>query len=292
MLDKDPDFQYVSTNPCGEIPMASGNSCLLGSINLDKFVINEFTKNASVDYDKLKTVTRIAVRELNKVLDEGLPKHPLQEQKEAVSKWRQIGLGTTSLATMLIRLGIIYGSKESLDIVTSIYKTIAETAIRESARLAIKDGMYPKCKPELIAESTFFSQFDFEKDFVDMVKTHGLRNCQLLTCAPNGSIGTMIGSGSTGIESVFALSFFRTTKTLDTKDKVFKINIPVIKQFIDKTGIIDLPKYFVSVDNIDPIDRIKVQAAAQKFIDGSISSTCNCPENTTVEDVKNIYINA
>lgn len=292
MLCYDPEFQYVSTNPCGEIPMAPGNSCLLGSINLDKFVKNPFTKDAKIDFDRLKEVTSMAVHALNVVLDEGLPRHPLKEQRDAVRDWRQIGLGTTSLGTMLMRLGIVYGSEESCKIVSEVYKTIAESAIKESLRLARIDGAYPKCKPELIVKTPFFQQFGFSDEIVDDVKKYGLRNCQILTCAPNGSIGTMIGSGSTGIESVFALSYYRTTKTLDVKDKVFKVDIPVVKEYQKTTGHAELPKYFVSVNDINPIDRIKVQAAAQKFIDGSISSTCNCPESTTVEDVKNIYISA
>lgn len=292
MLCYDPEFQYVSTNPCGEIPMAPGNSCLLGSINLDKFVKNPFTKDAKIDFDRLKEVTSMAVFALNVVLDEGLPRHPLQEQRDAVRDWRQIGLGTTSLGTMLMRLGVVYGSEESCKIVSEVYKTIAESAIKESLRLAKIDGAYPKCKPELIIKTPFFQQFGFSNEIVENVKKYGLRNCQILTCAPNGSIGTMIGSGSTGIESVFALSYYRTTKTLDVKDKVFKVDIPVVKEYQTVSGNINLPKYFVSVNDINPLDRIKVQAAAQKFIDGSISSTCNCPEETTVEDVKNIYISA
>lgn len=272
--------------------MAPGNSCLLGSINLDKFVKHSFTKNAAVDFDRLREVTDMAVFALNDVLDEGLPRHPLQEQRDAVRDWRQIGLGTTSLGTMLIRLGVVYGSEESCKIVSEIYRVIAESAIKASLQLARLNGAYPKCKPDLIVKTPFFRQFNFEDEIVNDVKKYGLRNCQLLTCAPNGSIGTMIGSGSTGIESVFALSYYRTTKTLDTKDKVFKVNIPIVQEYQKVAETNNLPEYFVSVNDIDPIDRIKVQAAAQQFIDGSISSTCNCPEKTTIEDVKNIYITA
>ena len=292
MLSQDPDFQYVSTNPCGEIPMASGNSCLLGSINLDQFVTNPFTNEAYIDLDKLRKVTDIAVRALNKVLDEGLPKHPLQEQKDAVRDWRQIGLGTTSLATALIRYGVTYGSVRSLDIVKIIYKTIAQQAILTSLDLAKKDGMYPNCKPELIVKSDFFKQFDWTEQEIADVRKYGLRNCQILTCAPNGSVGSMIGTGSTGIESLFALSYYRTTKTLENKDKTFKIDVPVVTEYKQATGNEDLPDYFVSVYSIDPLDRIRVQATAQQWIDGAISSTCNIPETATVEDVKNIYINA
>lgn len=292
MLCYDPDFQYVSTNPCGEIPMAPGNSCLLGSINLDKFVKHPFTKNAVVDFDRLREVTDMAVFALNDVLDEGLPRHPLQEQRDAVRDWRQIGLGTTSLGTMLMRLGVVYGSEKSCKIVSEIYRVIAESAIKASLQLARLNGAYPKCKPDLIVKTPFFKQFNFEDEIVNDVKKYGLRNCQLLTCAPNGSIGTMIGSGSTGIESVFALSYYRTTKTLDAKDKIFKVNIPIVQEYQKVAGTNNLPEYFVSVNDIDPIDRIKVQAAAQQFIDGSISSTCNCPEKTSIEDVKNIYISA
>ena len=272
--------------------MASGNSCLLGSINLDQFVENPFTKAAFFNLNRLKRVTDTAVRALNIVLDEGLPKHPLQEQKDAVHDWRQIGLGTTSLATALIRLGLTYGSKESIEMVDKIYHTIAEQAIRTSLDLAKKHGMYPKCKPELIVQSEFFKQFDWTQQEIKEVLKYGLRNCQILTCAPNGSIGSMIGTGSTGIESVFALSYYRTTKTLENKAKTFKIDVPVVAEYKQVTGNEDIPDYFVSVYNINPLDRIKVQATAQHWIDGAISSTCNLPETATIEDVKNIYIEA
>ena len=130
LLSNTKEFSYAGTNPCAEEPLPAGGSCLLGSINLAEFVLNPFTNESTFDFDSFKQAVKSSVKALNEVLDEGLDLHPLQEQRDSVSEWRQIGLGMFGLADMLIKLGIKYGSQESVDICDKIGFTMSNYAIR------------------------------------------------------------------------------------------------------------------------------------------------------------------
>lgn len=154
---------------------------MLGSINLASFV-----KNKEFDFDDFKDTVKKSVVALNEVLDEGLPLHPLQEQKDSVRDWRQIGLGIFGLADMLISMGIEYGSMESLELCDKIAFTMSDYAIRTSARLAKEYGAYPKCNIDEVTTTKYFIENTSEKT-ANLVKIYGLRNSQLLTIAPTGS---------------------------------------------------------------------------------------------------------
>lgn len=294
LVSNDPNFHYAGTNPCAEEPLPAGGSCLLGSLNLSEFVLNPFTDKAQIDWDSLEETTRLAVRALNQVLIEGVTLHPLEEQRNSVSQWRQIGLGTMGLADCLIKLGISYGSQESLKLIHEIYKLIAVDAIYESLDMAKEFGCYPSCNKELLTKSTFVKSLELPTDMLKDIRNYGLYNSQLLTCAPTGSIGTMLGC-STGVEPQFALSYTRKTQSLEGKDVFFKVNAKIVDDYIavhENDTIENLPYYFVTSADIDPEDRIKVQGCLQHYIDASISSTINLPKEATVEDVENIYMNA
>lgn len=276
---------------CAEEPLPAGGSCLLGSINLSEFVIKPFTDEAQIDWDSLEEATRLAVRALNLVLIEGVTLHPLQEQQESVSKWRQIGLGTLGLADCLMKLGIKYGSDDSLLAINSIYGMIAITSVLESLDMAKEYGCYPACKKGLIAESSFIKYLKLPADAIKDIKKYGLYNSQLLTCAPTGSIGTML-EVSTGVEPQFALKYTRRTQSLDGKDKYYDVNAKIVDDYIMSTGNEVLPEYFVTSADISPIERVRVQSCLQEYIDASISSTCNLPKTATTEDVFDIYMEA
>lgn len=295
MVSNDPDFKYAGTNPCAEEPLPAGGSCLLGSLNLSEFVIHPFTDKAQIDWDRLEEATRLAVRALNLVLIEGLTLHPLEEQRNSVAKWRQIGLGTMGLADCLIKLGIKYGSPESLEAIDKIYRMIAIDAVYESLDMAKEMGCYPACKKELIAESPFIKNLDLPTNMLDDIRQFGLYNSQLLTCAPTGSIGTMLGV-STGVEPQFALSYTRKTQSLEGKDVFYKVDADIVDRYNHATGAgvvgSELPDYFVTSADIDPTERIQVQSHLQQFIDASISSTINLPKEATIEQVASIYMDA
>lgn len=294
MLNTDPNFSFAGVNPCAEEPLPAGGSCLLGSINLAEFVTKPFTNDAWIKFDELEGTVAASVRALNQVLLEGMDLHPLEIQRKSVYNWRQIGLGTMGLGDMLIKLGVRYGSEESIKIIDSVFKCIATTAVETSLQLAKIEGCYPMCNKKALSESSFIKALNLPSDVVADIEKFGLFNSQLLTCAPTGSIGTMFQI-STGVEPNFAFSFNRRTVSLNSEETVYKVDADIVRQYKEHHGIIGeyiLPKEFVTSAQIKPIDRIKVQAALQKWIDASISSTINLPESTTVDEVENIYYEA
>lgn len=287
-------FKYAGTNPCGEQPLPSGGACLLGSINLSEFVVAPFTDGARIDYESLQEATMIAVRALNDVLIEGLPLHPLQEQRDSVNDWRQIGLGTLGLGDMLIMLGLKYGSKESLKIIEKVYKEIARNSILASLKLARESGAFPKCTKAIkqaIITSDFVRNLNLPLVTIDEIQRNGLYNSQLLTCAPTGSIGTML-QVSTGVEPNYAFSYNRRTVSLNNEETTYLVDAKIVSDFKRVTGRNDLPEYFVSSSDINYKDRIAVQSMLQRYIDASISSTINLPNSCTVEEVADIYMEA
>ena len=200
------DFKYAGVNPCAEEPLPAGGSCLLGSLNLSEFVLDPFTANARIDYDALEKAVFEAVVGLNQVLIEGLELHPLEEQRQSVRDWRQIGLGTMGLADMLIKLGIVYGSEQSFKTIETVYHTIASCAVLQSLELAKDGGCYAKCDKQALVNSSFIKNLNLPESVLKDISEYGLFNSQLLTCAPTGSIGTMHET-STGVEPNFALHY-------------------------------------------------------------------------------------
>lgn len=294
MLDNDERFSYAGVNPCAEEPLPAGGSCLLGSINLSEFVLDPFTDIARIDFDALEDAVSIAVLELNQVLNEGMMLHPLEEQRESVRNWRQIGLGTMGLADMLIKLGVTYGSELALIVTNNVYKAIARTSIIASLELAKVKGCYPMCNKDKLAESSFIRTLDLPMQVVEDIRTYGLHNSQLLTCAPTGSIATML-QVSTGVEPNFALHYMRKTQSLNGRDTFYEVDAKIVEDYkYNKTFTLNdkLPDYFVESKDVLPIDRIKMQAVLQKYTDASISSTINLPNEATVDDVCNIYVEA
>ena len=291
MLNNDERFSYAGVNPCAEEPLPAGGSCLLGSINLSEFVINPFTDKANIDWDGLEEAVSIAVLGLNQVLNEGMMLHPLHEQRESVKNWRQIGLGTMGLADMLIKLGVTYGSTGAIKITESVYETIARTAVIASLELAKVNGCYPMCRKEKLVNSSFIQALNLPENVLKDIETYGLHNSQLLTCAPTGSIATML-QVSTGVEPNFALHYTRRTQSLNGEDTYYEVDAKIVEDFFatPSKGLATLPSYFVESKDIAPIDRIKMQGVLQKYTDASISSTINLPKEATVDDVYNIYI--
>ena len=288
LVSEDSEFEYAGTNPCAEEPLPAGGSCLLGSINLSKFVNDDQTFN----YDDFCRTVHVAVRALNDVLIEGLPLHPLQEQRDSVGNWRQIGLGIMGLADMLIKMGIRYGSEEAVDLCDSIGFEMANAAINESSLLAKKHGSYPKYK-ECVLQSEYFINNTTEETR-DLVEMYGLFNSQLLTIAPTGSLSTMIGV-SGGIEPIYANYYERKTESLHGHDEYYKVYTPIVKDYMEANDITDdskLPNFFVTAQTLNYLERIEIQGIWQDHIDASISSTVNVPNDFTVKDVEGLYMRA
>ena len=229
----------------------------------------------------------MAVKALNDVLDEGLPLHPLQEQRDTVTQWRQIGLGLMGLADMLIKLELRYGSSTAIALCDAIGKTMADTAIKTSAKLAKKNGAYPAYNGLVIKEAPFYQSNASEKTN-ELVNLYGLRNSQLLTTAPTGTLSTMLGI-SGGIEPIFATSYTRKTESLHGHDEYYKVYTPIVQEYMETHGITreeDLPEWFVTAQQLDYKARIDMQAIWQQHIDASISSTVNLPLETLPDRTK------
>ena len=286
LLVNDDRFEYAGTNPCAEEPLPAGGSCLLGALNLAAFVKNPFDNQAFFDFGEFRDAIGEAVYALNEVLDEGLELHPLEEQRNSVRNWRQIGLGIMGLADCLIKLGIKYGSDQANELCSTIANTLFEESVLTSEYRSKHFGNYPMFNMDAINSAPMMELIDY--------KVSGLNNSQLLTIAPTGSISTMIGV-SGGIEPIFANSYTRKTQSLHSEDVFYKVYTPIVKEYMDTHNLKDeseLPSEFVVASDISPEGRINCQAAWQKWIDASISSTINLPNEATVEDVEKIYMYA
>lgn len=293
LLSNTEEFSYAGVNPCAEEPLPAGGSCLLGSINLSEFVRNPFSESADFDFEELKKCVTASVFALNEVLEEGLPLHPLPEQRESVEKWRQIGLGIMGLADALIKLGVTYGQKETVDICDKIGFVMADTAIAASAFLAKEKGRFSGCKVEEIMETPYFLMNTTEETRA-LVKEYGLRNSQLLTIAPTGTLSTMLGI-SGGIEPVYANYYERKTESLHGEDVYYRVYTKIVKDYMEAHRIEDdreLPGFFVTAMNLDYKQRIDMQAIWQLHVDASISSTVNLSHGFTKEETEALYMYA
>lgn len=263
--------------------------------NNNRFAFGEFCKDV-----------KTAVRFLNEVLDEGEPLHPLKEQRDTVKTLRQIGLGFMGLGDLFIKARVRYGSKESVELCHEIGYRMIFSALQESAQLAKEKGCFDNCKAQNIINSKFFAENVYHNPYysvkdidtlVGNIKCYGLRNSQLLTCAPTGTTSTIFNI-SGGIEPVFALKFTRTTKSIYNEDRTYEVYPNGVKYFLERNGyksldeVEEFPDYLVTSRDIDWQGRIDVQAAWQKHIDASISATINLPESTTIEEVADLYIYA
>lgn len=287
------DYPYAifeGVNPCGEEPLPKWGACLLGSFNLTAY-IRVVGGEKVFDFEEFKKDIATVVRCMNDILDEGMNLHPLVEQRESARDWRQMGVGMMGLGDLLIELGIRYGSKEAVKISDSIGFTLANESIKNSALLAEKDGVYPNYDEECIFKSQYFIE-NTDSETKKLVKKYGLRNSQLLTIAPTGSLSTMLGV-SGGIEPIYAISYTRKTESLHGEDTYYEIFTPIVERYMKENDIADvkdLPHYFVSAKTIPYNERVKMQAVWQKHIDAAISSTVNLHEDVTVDEIVDLYL--
>ena len=296
MLNKFEDFEYAGVNPCAEEPLPAGGSCLLGALNLSAFVEAPFSKTPAFNLPEFKSAVRIAVRALNDVLDEGLPLHPLPEQRETVRDWRQIGLGIMGFGDMLLMLGYNYDSQNALKMIQLIGQTLVQTGLDESCKLAQEKGAFPKCDGDKLLDSNFikwhYENKTIKKDLADRIHTFGLRNSQLFTIAPTGSISNMIGV-SGGVEPIFATHYTRKTESLHGEEKYYDVYTPIIQYMLDNKVIDKLQvNTIATAQTINPFDRVQVQGKWQEYIDASISSTVNLVEDTSEETIFQLYVAA
>ena len=278
----------TATNPCGEQPLPPYGACLLGSINLARLVEYPFGENAHLDVSQLENLVATAVRMMDNVIE--VSQFPLEVQKlEALNK-RRIGLGVTGLADALLMVGLRYGSDEAVEKTEEWMKLIARASYKASINLAKEKGAFSLFDPEKLIASGNMKQMD--DDIKQAVRKFGIRNALLTSIAPTGTISLYAGNVSSGIEPVFAYSYTRKVLQNDGSHIEEEVVDYAVQMWRDKFGDAQLPDYFVSAQNLTPSDHVKMQAAAQKWVDSSISKTINCPDDISFDDFKEVYMQA
>ncbi|MGA7675986.1 MAG: LAGLIDADG family homing endonuclease [Rhizomicrobium sp.] len=274
---------------CGEQPLPPYGACLLGSINLAKLVKNPFEENAELDLDALTGLTHTAVRLLDDVID--ISRFPLEAQRAEAFAKRRIGLGVTGLADALIFCRTTYGSPESLKLIETWLATLSHAAYRASVELAREKGAFPLFDAEEYPSRPFIRALP--EDIRARIAEHGIRNGLLTSIAPTGTISLFAGNVSSGIEPVFAYTYSRRVLLPDGTYREETVGDYAVEAFRARFGEeTELPDYFVSAQTLAPEDHLAVQAAAQKYIDSSISKTINVPASISFEAFKGIYARA
>ncbi len=272
--------KVVCTNPCGEQPLAPYSVCNLAAINLANMVNIE---SGTIDYEKLGKTIKASIRLQDNVIDRTT--YFLDENKEQALGERRIGMGVMGLHDLLIWCGVKYGSDESLKLIDELFKFISTTAYRTSIELAKEKGSFPfldeRGSREQLIQSGFIQTLP--KDIQDDILEHGIRNSHLLTIAPTGSTGTMVGV-STGLEPYFAFKYYRSGRL----GKHIEVDAPIVEQFgavYPQFSHGNLPEYFVSANELTAEEHANVQCTIQRWVDSSISKTVNPPKGTRVTNV-------
>ncbi len=276
-------------------------------------VKNGFTPAAEVDWDLLRKTVDVLVRFLDNVVDWNAILNPLEKQRVAALQMRRVGMGVMGIADMFYQLGLDYDSQEAVDLLEKVMGFIANRAYQQSALLAKEKGSFPMFDFDKYSEGPFFNR-SLTQETKDMIKKYGLRNVALLAVAPTGTISNIVLSFvrdgvyyigvSGGVEPVFSISYKRRFE--NANNKMFNIFHSTVQAYIDMFGLNEdaksaneselrkiLPSFFFrTAHNIDPKMRIQIQGAIQKYVDHSISSTINLPEDIHPETISEIYLEA
>ena len=277
-----------ATNPCGEQPLPPYGACLLGSINLARLVRDPFETTAHVDEAELDELVGTAIRMMDDVVD--VSNFPLEQQRQEAQAKRRIGLGVTGLADALLMKGMRYGSEEAAEQTERWMHRIARAAYLASVELAKEKGAFPLFDADAYLASGTMQAMD--EDVRAAVAEHGIRNALLTSVAPTGTISLYAGNVSSGIEPVFAYSYTRKVLQKDGSRTEEEVEDYAVQMWRDKFGDAELPDYFVNAQMLEPEDHVRMQAAAQKWVDSSISKTINVPEDISFEAFKNVYMQA
>jgi ribonucleoside-diphosphate reductase alpha chain len=278
----------AATNPCGEQPLPPYGACLLGSINLSRLVAEPFSEASHLDEAALDDLVTTAVRMMDNVVDAS--RFPLEAQRAEAQAKRRIGLGVTGLADALLMRGLRYGSEEAARQTEDWLHRIARAAYLASVQLAKEKGAFPLFDAEAFLASGTMMAMD--EDVREAVRAHGIRNALVTSIAPTGTISLYAGNVSSGIEPVFAYAYTRKVLQKDgtrTEEEVVDYAVALYREMF---GDGDLPDYFVNAQTLAPLEHVRMQAAAQKWVDSSISKTINCPEDISFEAFKEVYLEA
>lgn len=304
----------IATNPCGEQGLPAYGICNLGAVVLSRFAVgfddaqekvefqnpmleaqirDELNKHFAqeqtefllhhIKWEELEIAIRTGLRFQDAVIDATY--YPFEENRNNQLGERRVGLGIMGLHDLMIFSGITYGSEESTKFIDVLLGMVAEWCYLESVELAKENGPFPMFDADLYLASGYMQQLAKEKPHVtDAIRKHGVRNVTTMTIAPTGTTGTMVGC-ATGCEPYYAWSYYRNSRL-----GMFEENAKIVDDYYSAhEGREELPSYFVTAMDLSPEDHVRVQAALQKWIDSSISKTCNAPNSYTVEDTKKLY---
>ena len=281
--------EITCTNPCGEQPLPPHGACLLGSVNLTRFVRSPFTASAEMDFSMLEEIVPIAVRMIDNAID--VSEFPLPQQTHEAMQKRRIGIGVTGLADALIMCGTRYNTDRAVKLAGDWMQCIKRAAYFASSELAREKGAFP-----MFECSSFLSSGGAEildSDIKSSIELNGLRNGLLTSVAPTGTISLLADNVSSGIEPVFSYKYTRKVLMPDgdkqeeeVSDYAYRL---FYKLFDSQTP---LPESFVDVQNLSPHHHISMQAAVQKHVDSAVSKTVNCPEAINFEEFFDIYSKA
>jgi ribonucleoside-diphosphate reductase alpha chain len=278
-----------STNPCGEEPLPPYGACLLGSINLARFVEKPFTAEARLDTGRLAAVVPVAVRMMDNVVDAS--RFPLPQQEEEARNKRRIGLGITGVADALILCGLRYGSPGAVAAVEEWAGIIEREAYRASAGLAAEKGAFPLFDRDKYLAGETVSRLDAETRA--QIARKGMRNSHLTSVAPTGTISLFADNVSSGIEPVFSFRYTRSVMMPDGSRREEEVSDYACRAYRRLHGDdAPLPDYFVDAQTLSPDDHLVMQAAVQRHVDSSISKTINVPADIPFDRFKDIYARA
>ena len=278
-----------ATNPCGEQPLPAYGACLLGSINLTRFVSRPFEEGAALDEAAFDRTVATAVRMMDNVVDAS--RFPLEAQAAEAQAKRRIGLGVTGLADALIMVGLRYGSDRAVAAAEAWMKRLQRAAYLASVELAREKGAFPLFDCDAWLDGAFARTLD--ENVRAAVAAHGIRNALLTSIAPTGTISLLADNVSSGIEPVFAFSFTRNVLMPDGARRSEEVADYALRLFRRLKGPdAPLPDCFVDAQTLAPADHVRMQAAAQKYVDSSISKTINVPEDIPFEAFRDVYMQA
>ncbi len=275
----------AATNPCGEQPLPPYGACLLGSINLARLVTDPFGPDAALDLDELDRLVRVAVRMMDNTIDAS--RFPLPQQRDEAQAKRRIGLGVTGLADALLMTGLRYGSEQAARRTEEWLHRLARTAYLTSVELAREKGAFPLFDREKYLAGETLKAMD--ADVRAAIAEHGIRNALLTSIAPTGTISLYAGNVSSGIEPVFAWSYKRKVLQPDGSRTEEEVVDYAVRLWREMHGDAPFPEHFVDAQHLTPAEHVRMQAAAQKWVDSSISKTINCPADIAFEDFRDVY---
>ncbi|MDQ0158604.1 ribonucleoside-diphosphate reductase alpha chain [Alkalibacillus salilacus] len=282
--------KVVATNPCGEQPLAPYSVCNLAAVNLAAIADRQLKQP---DFAKLKQTVETGVRMQDNVIDS--TPYFLDKNREQALGERRVGLGVMGLHDLLIYCETAYGSQEGNELVDQIFETIATTAYRTSIELAKEKGSFPfligETKEETQALRERFINTGYMQKMPDDIKQgvldHGIRNSHLLTVAPTGSTGTMVGV-STGLEPYFSFTYYRSGRL----GKFIEVKADIAQDYFKENPEAsqdELPDWFVTAMDLSPEAHADTQCVIQRWVDSSISKTVNAPKGYRVDQVEQVY---